>query len=158
MRTRISRIVVVAALGALLSFMPMLHAAGSVSVTSELYSGNIGAVTITWTADASAATVPSTDLSAYMGAFNGWFLFKMDADVGTTAPTNLYDVTISNSIGDITGGALTDLLEAGNQVNIMPLSDDDYEIMVPVSSALTFALTNNSVNSATGTIKLYFVR
>lgn len=158
MRIKVNRVAVVATLGLLLS-VPILHAAGSsVTVASELFSGNIGVVTISWVADGSTAAVPSTDLSSYMGAFNGWFLFKMDADVGSTAPTNLYDVTISNSMGDITGGALTDLLAAGNQVNLMPLSADDYEIMVPVSSALTFALANNSVNSATGTIKLYFVR
>lgn len=158
MNTSISRVIAMLTIAATMAMAPMLHAAGSVAVTSELCSGNIGVATISYVADASAATVPSVDLAPFISAFHGWFLFKMDADVGSTAPTNLYDVTISNDISDITGGALTDLLEAGNQVNIMPLSSEGYEIMVPVSSSLTFALTNNSVNSATGTIKLYFVK
>jgi len=130
-------------------------AAGSVTTTKFIPDRSKGyaTVTIAWTGDASDGTVPSTVLD--LRELYGYVLIKMDVTTGTTQPTALYDITISNSIGDITGGALTNLLAAGAQPNISPLSKGGQEIFIPITSNYTFALSGNSVASATGTVILY---
>lgn len=116
-------------------------------------------VTITWLAIADGSVADQIFPDNIMRYLQGWFLIKADVDTGTTQPTALYDIAINNSAGDIMGGALSDLLAEGAQTNLAPLSGTDADFFSPIDNdPLTFALSGNSVNGASGTVKLYFTR
>lgn len=111
--------------------------------------GNTYKLTLTITADASDGSVPSTVLNAGVQDLvnnDGLAIVSMQSDPGSPAPTDNYDIVINNSLGlDVLGGtgANRDTSTTENAVPTAPL---------PISGALTFALTNNSVNSAVITI------
>jgi hypothetical protein len=134
-------------------------AAGSVTFTTEFPNRDRGyaIITISWTGDASTGSVPSTEFPD-ISSIRGYYIIKASTKPGTVNPTALYDIAINNEIGDIMGGALGNLAAATASTNISPLDSGGMPALVPVDGPLTFVLTNNSVNSATGTVKLYFVR
>ena len=107
-----------------------------------------------WTADASAHTVPATDSK---WAINGYVILVVTNPDGDTAPTDEYDITLTDEDDcDIMGGNLADR------------SDTNTEQAVPkigtvyggrwVSGILTLNISGNSVNSAAGTVKVYIQR
>jgi hypothetical protein len=114
----------------------------------------------TWTASATTAAVADIPLSTTEFNFlqgYGFYLYLMRTDPGTPAPTDNYDIVIHDATGnDILGGAGMDR-DATNTETVMPLVGDFGELF-PVDGALTIKISGNSVNSATGTIKLYFVK
>ena len=73
-----------------------------------------------------------------------------------TSPTPAYDITLTNTGGiDVMGGALTNL-DASDTERTQALLNGNYGIAT-VYGRLTLNITNNSVNSASGTIKIYFI-
>lgn len=131
--------------------------AGTVSVSRSnlVYYADAGQVrigekvTVAWTADASDGSVPSTAIGLY------GLVTKVVTNPGSTAPTDNYDITCgdpSDTALDIFGGALANR-DTANTEQVYPVVSG---ATMPVhADTCTFQLTNNSVNSATGTAEFY---
>jgi hypothetical protein len=136
--------------------------AGTVSIASSRTYGRHGRLVIDCTADASDGSFPDTVLSNpdadASGVMHGWLL-AMDTNPGATGPTADYDIKIENAEGvDILGGAGADR-HTSNSERAYPLSGTAV-VAAPVDrhDKLTLKITNNSENSATTRIVLYWVR
>lgn len=112
-------------------------------------------------ADASAATYPSTAISAANHAqLKGWALMMGSTLNGATAPTALWDIAITEGGVDVLGTAGAD--RPGTTAvssQFRPLTSTSYLMpgLRPVADTWTLAITGNAVNSAVATIKLFFV-
>ena len=143
-----------------LLFPALCLAAGSVSQDIQWSSdGNKAFITITWTGDSSDGTVPETDIKdVALSGTKGFFLYMAETVPGTTAPTADYDITLNTPDDfDIMGGALGDR-SANTVERVKPLSGTDVFYPLLDGRTLTLAITNNSVHSATGTIRLYLAK
>ena len=79
-----------------------------------------------------------------------WFVLMAVANPGAVSPTDNYDITVIDAEGvDIFGGELNDLSATASQQR-MPKIGSAYGARFVSGDALTFSLTNQSVNSATG--------
>ena len=132
--------------------------AGTV-VETHTKRGPIGLITLTCTADASAATFPATPL---LTKFSGELL-RMVTNPGVTGPTNLYDIVLTDVDGvDVLYGAGANLLIATTEDNPLVVTataaSKGYQMHPPISveDVLTWTITNNSVNSAVVVAKLYY--
>jgi hypothetical protein len=115
----------------------------------------VSILTVSWVGGTvgEAGTVPATALPA----FQGW-VFQFITDPGATAPTTLYDITLPDADGlDVAGATLMDR-SATVTGRAMPLLATSTYGPWWVDSVLTFTLTNNSVASSTGTLKIYIKR
>jgi len=111
-------------------------------------------ITLSWVASVDAATVPSTTITAATYGIGGWYLYSAETNPGTT-PTDNYDITITDADGvDIAGGLLLD--RDTSTTELVNLGATLFGRSI-VRGNLTFALSGNSVNSATGTCILIFV-
>ena len=121
-------------------------------------------VTFVCTADAGAATFPSTAFSATaMEQITGWFLLTGSTLNGATGPTAGTLITLSTSTeGDILGGAgKTPPAATAALANKFKPFVDSANLSpgaVPISSGLTLAITGNAVNSAVTTIVFKFIK
>jgi hypothetical protein len=137
--------------------------AGTVVETLTQYRNNkliVWELVLSWTGSSSDGTVPSTAISsATIGKISGTYLFLVKTVPGTTAPTALYDIVLNDSDGlDVLGGVAADR-SASAVEKAVPKQYTGQSIYGGVfidSGGLTFVLTNNSVVSATGKVKLYF--
>lgn len=138
-------------------------AAGTVTTTLQKVSTQgkdplgVLKLTFSWTGGTGddAGTVPATDISAAIAARIAGMKAIMAVTVpGSTAPTASYDITITDENDvDIFGGALANRsASAGEQVSP---SLSGSSVTRVVDGVLTFNLTNNSVESATGTCTIY---
>ena len=103
-----------------------------------------------WIADASDGTVPSTvsDITV-----TGYIMYAL-TDPGSPAPTALYDIALNDADGvDVFGGELGNRSAAASE-QAMPKIGNAYGDRVS-NSILTMVLSNNSVNSAVGELKVY---
>lgn len=136
------------ALAALLS--GVLFGAGTVASSCvQVGQGPVWTVTFSWTADASAATVPST-VAPCSGQFSlqGYVLLQVETVPGSPSPTTSYSATLTDSYGlDLAGGQLSALSSSAAQ---------NFAITAPpLIGPLTLAILGNSVNSAQGTVILW---
>lgn len=127
--------------------------AGTVTSTqSQVVAGSPFKTLIwTWTASAAGAlekTISSDDL-AYM---KGYYIYWIETNPGATSPTDNYDIVLNSSgSADILRGKLINRDETNTEV-VKGLN-------APIDgTALTLIITNNIVNAANGTIKLYLAR
>lgn len=129
-----------------------LGAAGT--VTQEHYPlGNIRKVVFTATADASDGSYPSTALTT---KFEGR-LIQIITNPGATAPTDNYDIAITNGDGlDVLQGVGANRDTANTEAAAIVFSGTAINPVVDESDTLTLAITNNSVNSATIVITLVY--
>jgi len=131
------------------------RADGTVTVTSAYApAGGVTKVTFSWIANAAgAATIPATSSSTewpVTGRNVGCIAF-VDTNPGSTAPTDNYDITLTNADGlDIMGGSLANRDTADTE-RAAPLIGT-FAGCVAETSAFTLNITNNSVNSADGTV------
>jgi hypothetical protein len=136
-----------------LASMMLAHsafAAGTVTATKAC-NNKLGLCVITydWTADASAATIPSTAGPSVTG-----YVVLVITDPGSTAPTPNYDITLTDAYGcDVMGGSLADRHTSTTE-QALPKVGDVYAGRF-VSGPLTLNITNNAVNSATGKVYVY---
>lgn len=115
-------------------------------------------VVLTWT-DNSTATGTSVPATATTLPING-YVTRVVTDPGGTAPTALYDITLTttNNGEDIMGGKLADRSATVTEA-MRPYDSasgtygDTY-----VAGTLILTVTNNLVNSATGTVTIYCER
>lgn len=143
---------------ALIFLTGQADAAGSVTQALKNYAnGNMKTVTFSWTGDASNGTVPSTATStAITTEIAGWYVYAIETDPGSVAPTTLYDIVINDASGfDIAGGQLANRSATATE-RVIPKLDATASLYggVLVDSALTMVITNQNVVSATGTVKL----
>ena len=142
-------------------------AAGSVTATLTkvdvpfMGSRGVKKLVISWIADAAAATVPDTSLTAAVSggidSIKGWSCVLAVTDPGATAPTDDYDITIEDEYGvDIFGTALNNRDTANSEQALPLIATSTYGPRL-ITGNLTFKLANNSVNSALGQCVLYFV-
>lgn len=134
----------------LMLLVPALsEAAGTVTTTKSRLAAGMAAYTMSWTADAADGSVPATASPV----FNG-YVFLVATNPGATAPTDNYDITLTDSDGvDISGGELLnrDTISSEQAVpKVGAIYGSRY-----VEGGVTLNLTGNSVNSATGTVKIY---
>lgn len=130
--------------------------AGTVTVTRTvkqmpLSQEEISVVSIAWTADASAATIPNTAITGLYG-----FLIKAVTNPGSTAPTDNYDIAL-NDPDDSSFDALEGQLANRDTANTEQVYPKASGALVPIflCGDYTLAISGNSVNSATGLIVLY---
>lgn len=128
-------------------------AAGTVTQAWTYPTSKVKVLTFSWTADAAAATVPATASNDNMDGY----IILVVTDPGTTAPTDNYDITLTdgNSV-DAMGGNLADR-DTANTEQAVPKIGTVYGGRY-VSGILTLNISNNAVNSATGTVKIYIER
>ena len=134
----------------------MVFGAGTSVITSITpYANGWTKVLVTFTADATDATVPDLNI---VGFDNQW-LCQIITNPGTTQPTDNYDIYLKYDGADLLGGAGVDRDTANTEI-AYPIIDatSGQRSCVPVPGTLVFSLANNSVNSATGTLEIHFKR
>jgi hypothetical protein len=126
--------------------------------------GNACLLTLAWTAKSTDGTFTATALTAAkMTTLAGYYLYEMETDPGASgaAPTDNYDITITSSATgyakDILGGAGADRSTTVTQA-VYPKNTDTYRFPPVGGDTWTLAITNNSNGSATGIIRLWFVK
>ena len=134
-------------------FIPSAFGAGTITQTGPINTGvGISIITLSCTADSSDGSYPATNLTAIYG-----YIYQVVTDPGSTAPTDDYDITLVDTDGcDIMGGTLANR-DTSNSEQAMPLVGEAYGPRF-INGVLTCNISNNSVNSATITIKIYIVK
>jgi len=121
------------------------------SVQSKMWSGDMRTLDFEWTADSTdgSFTAEESDWEIL-----GWIV-AVETNPGATAPTADYDITLTSEEGtDLLGGAGADRSTSANEITF-PYVNSVYQ-PVPVYGTITLNITNNSENSATGLIRVYF--
>jgi len=144
------KITIILLLGLFLLLPVSVHCAGTVTQIYTRISSDMWLWQMDWTADASDGSVPSTTSKV---AFDHYVIIVI-TNPGSPAPTDNYDITLTDSDGiDVMGGELIDRDKSSSE-QALPKIGNVYGTRW-VNGTLTMNLTNNSVNSATGTIKVF---
>lgn len=110
-------------------------------------------LTATCTADAADGSFPATVLArtgAELGSTDGLYLQQVVTNPGSTAPTDNWDMTITDVDGvDMLGGAGQNRHTTTSQVCFPTITAR------PTSGALTLNISGNSVNSAVIVVKVF---
>jgi len=136
-----------------LPLAPVASAVGTVTQAWTYPTSKSKVLTMTWTADAAAATVPDTVTSDNIDGY----IIRVVTDPGATAPTDNYDITLTDANGvDVMGGTLADR-DTANTEQTFPVLDSGTGATGPafVAGTLTLTITNNAVNAATGAVIIY---
>ena len=134
-------------------------AVGTVAITSSnvTVQGNVWrkVITLSWVADAATATVPPTTITTATYGIGGWYLYTAETNPGSTAPTGNYNIVLNDADGlDVAGGLLANRDATATEIVNVGASAHGYPA---IRGDLTFVLSDNVVNSATGTLILIFV-
>lgn len=139
-----------------------VFAAGSVTQSLAIYPNTTTSVlTFSFIGDASNGSVPDTAISAaILDKVEGWYIYMVDTKPGTTAPTTLYDITIENADGvDLMGGTLANRSATAAERATATIDTVKAITGMPqIVGATTIKVTNQSVASATWTMKIYLTR
>lgn len=112
-------------------------------------------VPVTITADASDGSIVNGTLNPVTLGIEGWYLYTVETDPGTTAPTDNYDLVINDANGfDVSGGLLANRSTSVTQLVNIGTATHGFPVM---RGNWTLAGSNNSVNSATVVVYLTFV-
>ena len=114
-----------------------------------------------WTADTDGSfTSVSTDDTDYnekltiTDMIKGWEIYGAQTDPGTTAPTADYDITVTDAAGeDLFGTNMNDRSTSATESAVPAIGG--LNATRTIDSALTLNIANNSVNGATGVVKLF---
>ena len=115
----------------------------------SLANSRAASVLVAFTADDANGSVPTLAITGYQG----WMLYEVRTDPGSTAPTANYDITLIDEFGiDIAGGQLLNRHTSTSERVAL--------IDPPILRATSFTITlaNNAVNSATGQICFFLAR
>ena len=120
--------------------------------------GGMTTVKFAWLASSGTGSMAAAVTESYItNQIGGMFCILGVTNPGdTTAPTDNYDIAVNDSFGcDIFGGELENRA-SGSVEQAVPKVGSGY-MGRPISSALSVALTGNSVASASGAIYLVFM-
>ena len=127
------------------------------TITEALTSGRppVKVITLTCTADDSDGSYPATALSNIPHGEIGGRLLQIATDPGSTAPQSNYDVTVTEAGGaDLLLGVGANRHTSSSEVAVVE-SNGAYAVYAGTDT-LTLNITNNNVNSAGITIKIYY--
>lgn len=127
---------------------------GTVTTTRSTI-GPLRKIRLAFTADAAAATIPETALPAFEGA-----IYAVEFNPGATAPTDNYDFQLLDGEGAdrLAAAAMnrdtatTERVTFGDMTSGTGLARP----VVDASETLTATWTNNAVNSAVGTVDIWY--
>jgi hypothetical protein len=124
------------------------------TITQAHYTiGNVRKVVFTCTADAANGSFPSTAITLPIEGR----LLALETNPGATAPTDNYDIAITDAEGlDVLQGVGANRDTANTEMAAVIFASTSVNPVVDESDTLTLAITNNSVNSATITVVLYY--
>jgi len=129
--------------------------AGTVTQATTTLVDHVKVVTLTCTADASDGSYPATALTGVPNNEKGGRLLQIATDPGATAPQANYDIALTEGGGaDLLLGVGANRHTSSSEVAI--IESNGAHPVYAGTDTLTLALTNNNVNSALVTIKLYF--
>jgi len=101
------------------------------------------------------ATATSTDITE---AIKGLYITEVRTNPGTTAPTDNYDITITDSDGiDLMGGTLADRDTSTSEAAAPAIASGVY-LSRPVDGTLTLNVTGNTTTAASTAVKVFFSR
>ena len=126
------------------------------SVTAD---SQIRVITLSFVANTATAAIPTyTFTSSDKGFVEGMFLYAVEADPGSTGPTNgAWDINVNDAGGlNVLGGAADDLSATVTKMVIPKIDGTNYGSVPVDGTAMTVTIDDNAVNSAAATIKLYF--
>lgn len=124
--------------------------AGTVTVTITSLGNDKEKIVFSFVGDSAGGSVPATSTGKRITGY----VVRAVTNPGTPAPTNLWDATITDADGvDIFGGNLADQSASATLQKLPKLGSTDSPCFV--DSVLTLNITNNSVNSAKGTVTLF---
>lgn len=147
---------IIAAILCLILFGGPAYGAGTCTESVSTYNDGDWMITFTCTGDATNGTFPATTTSFRGQDING-YVYMVITDPGTTAPTDDYDITLTDSNGiDIMGGELLNRDET-NTEQAIPKIDVVYGSR-RVNGALTLNISNNSVTAAQVVVKIFGYR
>lgn len=128
------------------------HAVGTVAQSVDTVN-NVRRIVFTCTADAAAATYPTTEISTKIEGK----LLKIVTNPGSTAPTDNYDVYLYNQHGiDVLGGMGANRDTANTEEQDLLDQVAESQLIVSKPDTLSLVVSGNSVNSAVTVITLYF--
>ena len=127
------------------------------TITEALTSGRppVKVITLTCTADSSDGSYPATALSNIPHGEIGGRLLQIATDPGSTAPQANYDITVTEAGGaDLLLGVGANRHTSSSEVAI--IESNGASAVYAGTDTLTLNITNNNVNSAGITIKIYY--
>jgi hypothetical protein len=134
-------------------------AVGKVTITSDNIFIDQGVarkvVTLSWIGDSGNGTIPTITIDANTYKITGWYLYSVETNPGSVAPTDDYDIVINDADGlDIVGGLLANRDVTNTELILVGTATHGYPV---VRSDLSVVWSNQAVHSATGTLILTFV-
>ena len=148
---------------ALLGLVGKAEAVSSLSQAFRCYgNGDTCVLTLTWTAHTDGSFTSTAITAATMTKLANYYLYEMETDPGSTAPTADYDIVITASATgysyDVLGGRGADRSATVTQ-SVLPANTTGSRF-APVngSDTWTLGISGNSQNGATGIIRLIFVK
>ena len=112
-------------------------------------------LTIAWTGAAAGGAIDAITINPVTYGIEGWYLYTVETNPGTTAPTDNYGIAVNDADGlDIAGALLAGRDATATEIVNIGTSNHGYPV---VRSNLSVAISSNSVNSATGTIIMVFL-
>lgn len=145
--------IILIALSLLFPLTAFSAAPGTCTVAYASINAEVSTITWSWVASVDDGSVPNTASSS----FKGW-VFMATTDPGAVAPQDNYDIELRDSDSvDIFG------LELNNRDTVtsehaVPKIGSAYYGARFINGALTMVFSGNNVNSATGTLKIYYYR
>ena len=127
------------------------------TITEVLTSGRppVKVITLTCTADSSDGSYPSTALTNIPHNEVGGRLLQIATDPGSTAPQANYDIAITEGGGaDVLLGVGANRHTSNSEVAV--IESNGAHGVYAGTDTLTIAISNNNVNSAGITIKIYY--
>jgi len=130
----------------------MARAAGTCTAAITNLPGEMFYITYSWVGDSSSGSVPATASPSFKG-----YVFLVITDPGSPSPTDYYDITLTDEDSvDVMGGELADRDET-NSEQAVPKIDTVYGARY-VTGTLTLNITNQSVASAIGEVKVFVLK
>lgn len=126
---------------------------------SVLENSPLKVLTFSCVADASDGSYPSTATSdTITGAIKGFYVTEARTSPGLPAPTTLYDIVLNDAAAiDLMGGTLANRSATLPERAIPMLASGIYGATA-VDGAVTLVITNNVVQSAATTVKVFLSR
>ena len=127
--------------------------AASTTTETLVKRGSVGILTFSVVADSTDGTVLDHVITKKIAGR----LLALETKPGATAPTTLYDITVTDADGhDVIEGVGADRSATATEKAVIVYSGTEIHPPVGKEDQLTLKIANNSVNSAIIVVKIYF--